>query len=111
MEVVIEAVEALVEESAVELQPGGEVAKRCRFESAATPLGIAILRDEAGGLEDLEVLRYARQAHRERGGKLGHGGLARCQAGEDRSTGRVGESGEGGAERVRLHLLFVHSVN
>src|SRR5688500_14084909 len=80
--VVIQAIEALVPDPAVLLEPVGDVAKRRRVESGRTPLGIAAAADEAGAREHLEVPGHGWQAHRERAGQLADGGLAGGEAGE-----------------------------
>ena len=56
VQVVVQAVEALFPEAAVVLQPLGGVLERARLEPAGAPLGLAPALDQAGALEDLEVL-------------------------------------------------------
>src|ERR1043165_2274110 len=103
-EVVVEAIEALLPKLFVAIDPVGGVFQRRRLEVAAAPLRVARAGDEAGALEDLEVLRHGGEAHVERGGELGDGRLAGREAGQDRAPGRVGEGGEGVAELVVGHL-------
>src|SRR5262249_38825880 len=98
-------------EPAVLLEPVDGGLQRCRVEPARTPLGVASRRDEAGVLEDAQVLRHGAHRHLERFRELGDAGIALCEPGEDGSSGGVGESGKGGAERVheteRYHMVPV----
>ena len=77
------------------------------LEPAWSVLGIAAPADQAGALEHLEVLRDRLQCHLERLGELVDRCLAVGQAGEDRSTGRVGKCGKRVAEWVDFHGLRV----
>ena len=60
-------------------------------------------RDQAGALEHAEVLRDRGHAHREWRRQLGDRALARGEAGEDGSTGRIGEGGKRDAEVIGRH--------
>src|SRR5438045_137948 len=55
-EVVLESVEAFLPEAAVLLDPGVHVFERAGVETARPPLRLPAARDQAGALEDLEVL-------------------------------------------------------
>ena len=99
-EVVVEAIEAFFPKIPVALCPVGDLLERLRREVARAPLGAAAALDEVRPLEHLEVLGDGGQAHVERCREGGDGGLAVGQCGEDRAAGRIGEGGEGCAERV-----------
>ena len=57
-----------------------------------------LLRDEAGVLEDADVLHHSGQGHAVRAGKVGHRGFAKHEGSEDGAAGGVGECAEGGIE-------------
>ena len=59
-------VEPAFPQRAVLRDPVGDVAESGRVDAAGPPLGVPPLHHEAGVLEHLEVLRHARQGHRER---------------------------------------------
>src|SRR5262245_20017977 len=63
LEVAVKPVEALLPVPAVALEPVVDLTQRSRLEAARTPLGLAAARDEAGALQDLEVLGDRRQGH------------------------------------------------
>lgn len=113
VEVVIEAIEAFEPEFAVVVDPVGDFFEWAGLETAGAPLGIACAGDEAGALENFEVLRDGGEGHFERLGEFGDGGLALEEAGKDGPAGGVGESGEGGGEVVggRRHLYLTHRLN
>ena len=54
--VIFEAVETLLPELAVFIEPAGGLAKGLGFQFAGTPLGFAAAGDEAGAFEHAEVL-------------------------------------------------------
>src|SRR5580704_16061038 len=83
LEVIVQAVEALVPEAPVVIEPPGRVPERTRPEPAGPVLGVAAPRDEPRALEHLEVLRDGGEAHLERRGQLGDRSLALGEAGED----------------------------
>jgi len=56
------------------------------------------LRDEAGLLEDADVLHHRGKGHAVRAGKVGHGSFAEHEGSEDGAARRVGEGAEGGIE-------------
>src|ERR1700756_3191525 len=99
-QVFVQTVEALLPETAVVIEPVGDLLEPRPFETAGTPLRVAAAGDEAGALEHLEVLRDGGEAHRERLGELGNRGYARREARQDGPARRIGERGEGGAEVI-----------
>jgi len=60
------------------------------------------LLDQAGAMQNLEMLRDAGEAHLERPGEFRDRGLAEGQAGENSAPGRVGQGGERRAQGVHL---------
>ncbi len=103
-QIVVQAIQALLPEAAIMLEPPSGILERARFEPARAPLRLAPARDQTGALEYLEMLGDGRKAHLERLGQLRHRRLARGEAGENRAPGGIGERGEGSAELVGRHL-------
>src|SRR6266853_2253258 len=95
-----ELVEALLPVAPVVLYPVGDVLERIRLEPARPPLRLAAALDQAGALEDLEVLGDGRKADVEGLGQFQDRGFTRGEAREDRAPRGIGEGGEGGAEAV-----------
>src|SRR5512144_423856 len=87
VEVIVEALELLLPEPAVRLQPVVDLLQRRRDEGARAALRIAPSRHQPRLLEHLEVLRDARLAERERLHQLGHVGSSLRQPGENRAPG------------------------
>src|SRR6059036_1063332 len=87
----LQAIEALLPETAIVLQPAGGVLKRTRLEPAGPPLRLATARDQTGSLQHLEVLGDGGKAHREGLGQLRDRGLALGEASKDRTPGGIGE--------------------
>src|SRR5215813_441877 len=104
-QVLVEAVEALFPEAAVEGGPVGDVLERRRLQTAGTPLRVAAADDQSGPFEHLQVFGDGRQAHVEGLGELGDGRVTRRETGENGAPGRVGERGERGAELIESHGL------
>src|SRR5690348_10344044 len=102
-QIVVEAVEALLPEAAIMLDPARHVLERSGLEPAWPPLRLAAARDEAGALQHLEVLGDGGHAHLERLGQLGDRGLAQGEPRQDGAPRRVGERREGAAEAVGRH--------
>src|ERR687887_2878852 len=96
----VQAVEALLPELAVPLDPVVDVLERSRVEATGSPLRLATACDEARPLEHLEVLRDPRQGHVEGLGQLGDAGRSARQASQDGATSRIGERGEREAQLV-----------
>src|SRR5438034_9139535 len=69
-EVILQAIDALVPESAVLLHPSRDFAQRHRLESAGPPLRVATARDQAGALQHLQVLGNGGGRHFEGRGQL-----------------------------------------
>src|SRR5207245_8454315 len=97
-QIALEAVEALVPEAAIMLDPVGDLLQRARLQPAGPPLRLAAARDQAGALQHLEMLRDAGKAHVEGLGELGHRGLAQSEPCQDGAPRRIGEGREGGVE-------------
>src|SRR5262249_2767740 len=74
--------------------------QRRGLQPAGTPLGVTAPGDEAGPLENLQVLRDGLEAHGERLGQLADRRVTGGQARQDRPPGAIGERGEGGIELV-----------
>ena len=103
--VFVQSVEAFFPESAVVIDPLGDVLERAGVEMAGPPLRVAAAGDQAGALEHFEVLGDRRHAHVERLGERGDRRLAVVrETGEDRTPGRIGEGGEGQAEMIAVHI-------
>ena len=96
----VEALEVGFPDAAVLLEPFGGVSDRLGFEAAGASLGVATSRDEAGTLEDFEVLRDGGLGHGKGFDQLVDGGIAGGEAGEDSAASGIGESGESGVELV-----------
>src|SRR6185312_3502612 len=101
LEIDLEAVEALVPELAVALQPFIDAHERLRLQLCGAVLRLASAGDEACMLQDLQVFGDGRQAHVEGLRQLVHRGLAQRQAGQNGPAGRVGEGREGFRKAVR----------
>src|SRR5215469_17745441 len=106
LQIHIEPIEALFPEFAIAPQPDVDVLERRALDAARPPLRFAAARDQARTLQHLQMLRHRRQAHVKRLGQLGDGCLAQRQTREDRTPGRIGERGEGGAETVSRHAVL-----
>src|SRR2546426_1028685 len=104
-----QAIEALLPELAVTLHPIGGFLETLRLEPARPPLRIATARDEAGTLEDLEVLRDGGKRHVERLRQLGDRGLALSEAGEDRPSRGIGKRAKRDAQVVHGHVSIAPS--
>src|SRR5687767_8312270 len=88
------------------LHPFHRLFERLSLHPAGPPLGLAPADDKPRALEDLQVTRDGRQAHRERLRQLAHRRLALGETGHDRAARRVGERGEREAEMIGLHLTY-----
>src|SRR5438105_12637280 len=102
-QVIVQAIEAFVPESAVAVDPVGDVLERPGFEPARPPLRLAAARDQPGAFQYLEVLGDRRQAHRERRGKLRDRSLAQRQARKYGAPGGIGERRKCAAEAIGHH--------
>jgi hypothetical protein len=111
VDVCAEPVEAVGPDLAVLGDPVDGVVEGRRLQPARPVLGVATSADEPGALEHLEVPGDGLQAHVERLGQLVHGRLAVLgQPDEDRPAGRVGQRGEGEAERVGGHVGYIQLI-
>src|SRR5581483_4296559 len=99
----VEAVEALLPEPAIALEPFVDFLERQRLDAAGPPLRLAAAADQPGALEHLEMLGDGGAADVEWRGELGDRGLPQRQAGEDRPARGVGQRGEGVAKAIRCH--------
>ena len=66
----VQAPEVGLPEAAIALHPFGGFDERLAFEAPGPALGVLTAGDEAGALEDLEVLRDGGLAHLERRGTI-----------------------------------------
>src|SRR6516162_3977101 len=87
----IEALEPRFPELAVVLEIVRDVPERRGLERARAVLLVAMLRNEAGVAQDLQVPADGRQAHLERRRELVHGGGAVGEAREDAAPRGIGE--------------------
>src|SRR5262249_26073396 len=76
-QILVQAVETLLPETPVLLQPVGGVLERTGFEPAGPQLRFTAAGDQTGPLQRLEVLGDGGQAHGEGRGQLHDRGLAR----------------------------------
>src|SRR4051812_6594823 len=95
-----EIVQAAIPELAEGLDELGDVLHCSGRQPARAALRVAAMLDQAGGLEDLEMLRDGRLAEREGGGEFRHGSFAEREARQHRTASGIAERGEGGAEPV-----------
>src|SRR5580658_10246729 len=109
-QIVLEAIERLLPETAIVFEPVRRVLERSGGEPAWTPLRLAAALDKASALQHFEVLGNGGHAHLEGLGQLGHGGLARSEAGEDRAASRIGQRRESRVELLGRCVLLNHSV-
>src|SRR5688572_33330411 len=86
-QILFKAVEALLPEPPVAIDPISDVFQRCGIELTRTPLRIAPLGDETGPLQHFEMLGYSRQTHVERRGQLRDRGLPGGQSRQNRPPG------------------------
>ena len=93
-----EGIESALPEAAVLGNPVFGVLEGSWREPAEAGAADFLLRDEAGVLEDADVLHHSGQGHAVRAGKVGHRGFAEHEGSEDGAAGGVGESAEGGIE-------------
>src|SRR5207244_12679122 len=97
-QVVVHAMEALLPEAPIVLQPVRGVLEGTRLEPAGPPLRLATARDQTGGPQPPEVLGDRGKAHREGLGQLRDRRLARAEASKDRAPGGIGQGRDGSVE-------------
>src|SRR6478736_9158749 len=105
VQVGVEGVGAVVPEALVALDPAGCLGQGSPGDPRGTELRIASARDQPGPLEHAKMLRDGGECHVERCGQLPHRRLTLAEPGEDRPTGRIGESGEGRTEQIGGHFI------
>src|SRR4051812_15875436 len=93
LQALVEAIEALLPEGTVLLEPLGSLAEPVAVQARRPQLSRAPACDQSGPLEHLEVLGDRLNGDRERRSELVHRRLSVCEASEDRTTGRVRKSG------------------
>jgi len=81
------------------------------LEAAWPALCVAAAGNQAGALEDLEVLGDGGLADGEGCGELGDGGLTGGEASEDGAPGGIGEGGEGGVEAIGGHVSITQRLH
>src|SRR5256712_485323 len=110
-EVAVEAVEALLPEAPIALDPVGDLPQALGLEPAGPPLRVAAPGDQAGGLEHLEALRGPGEAPGGRVRELGDRRPARRQTGQDRPPPWVGDRGEPRTQRGGRHPYCTFRLN
>src|SRR5262249_28906892 len=104
------AVEALVPEAAIGLEPVRDSFERRGLEPARTPLRLPTADDQPSPLEHLQVLRDRRQAHRKGSRQLVHRGFPESQLAQYRPPRRISESRESRTESITWHLYFTYRL-
>src|SRR5262249_45534131 len=99
-EVVVHPVEAVLPHRPVLLRPGRDLLQWCGVEAERSELGAVTPHDQPRPLQHVDVLRDGRKRQVERLGELVDGRLTSSETGQDRSPRRVGQHGEGLAERI-----------
>src|SRR5258708_13594718 len=102
LQALLEAIEALLPERTVLLEPFGRLAEAGSVQTRRPQLRRAPTCDQPCPLEHLEVLGHRLNGDRERLGELVHGRLPVSEACEDRTPGRGRKSGQRVCERVEL---------
>jgi hypothetical protein len=100
VEILVESFEAFVPETAVLLQPVGDIPEGPTLQASGTPLRLATSGDQARALEHDEVLGNGGEAHPEGPGQLGDRRFARGESRENGASRGIGERREGGAEAI-----------
>lgn len=92
LEVLREGIQTAIPETPVLLEPRRKGLQWLPLEMTRPPLRLPATRDEAGGLQHLEVLRDGGDAHVVGLRELLHVRVARGEPSEDASPCRIGES-------------------
>src|SRR5262245_21976292 len=100
-QVIVQAIETLLPESAVTFQPVVHLLERTRLDAAGPPLRLAPAQDQAGALQHLEMLGDGGKAHVEGFGEFRHRGFAGRKPRQNGPARRIGQGREGGAEAIR----------
>src|SRR5438445_2512779 len=103
VQVLIQPVVALLPETPVPLGPRGDLLERPRLQPGGPPLPLPAPRDQSRPLEHLQMLRDRRQAHLERLGQFGDGGLPGRQSRENRPPGGIRQGRERPVQLVGHH--------
>jgi hypothetical protein len=96
-------------EDAIVLDPLRGGLHRLRGEAAAVDAAVDFALEEAGGLENAEMLGDGGKGEWKRFGKLSDGRFALGEAGENGATRGIGKRGEGGVERdcgIVNHMVY-----
>jgi hypothetical protein len=96
----LQAIEARVPEVFVTVQPVARFLQRHAFQAAAHDAARLVTLDQAGIVENAEVLDEPRQRHVERRGKLADRPRAVAQRREDRAARGIGQRTEHCVERA-----------
>src|SRR5262249_34980275 len=99
LQIGIQAVETLVKEATIMVEPVVDVLERARLDTARPPLRLAPARDQPGALRVFEGLGARGGARGEGLGGSGPGGLAKSGPRQNCRGRGVGQRGEGGVER------------
>jgi hypothetical protein len=94
-----QGVELVLPEDAIVLDPAGGVFHGLGSEAAAVDAAVDFAAQQAGALQDAQMLGHGRERDVEGRGELGDCSFAEGQAGEDGSAGGIGEGAEGGVEQ------------
>ena len=100
-EVARELLQLRLPEVSIPRDPLQRRAHRFGGDACATHAPLPLDGRQPRALEHTDVLRDRGERHVEPGGKLTDGAFPAPQARQDLATGRVGERGEGGVERLR----------
>src|SRR4051794_4229733 len=106
----LHSLESALPEAPVAVDPLGGFPEGIAVDAGGPELCRAAARDQAGALEDLEVLGDGLHADRERLGELAHRRLAGCQPLQDRPPGGIGEGGEGPVELIGGHGAVLNQM-
>jgi hypothetical protein len=93
--------ELVFPEGAIVFDPLGRVFHRFRREAAAVDATVDFATEQAGGLEDAQMLRNGWERDIERSGQFRDGRFALGKAGKDSAASRVGECAKGGIQKRR----------
>src|SRR5580658_7067797 len=110
VQILVKAIEALFPETAVVLQPIGNVPEGRSLQSAGSPLRLAAARDEARVLQHLEVPRDGGHAHLEWLGEVRYRCFSGNETREDGPPRGIGKGCERCAQFISCHLLLNHLV-
>lgn len=114
-EILVQAIEALIPNPAIALDPLGDLLERASLEPAWPPLRPAAACDQSGALQYLEMLRNSGEGRVEGLGQFLDRGFTRSEARKDRAPSGVGQGPEGGAEALgrceSCRIVVCHMFN